>query len=428
MAGKKIGKNHIVVFQDEEGNVLKTAFVAHGQEAVPPEVPAKMPVKKGDAAHYERHFKEWDQDVSRVEANLVVRAVYETVPKKYLVMYFHENGKPIATETVAYGEAARQECFPEKEGNEEFEYVFSGWNTDLRSIEKDTMAKAVFEEKRRSYPVRFFHENGELLKEERVLYGQNAHAPENPVKQADPMYHYIFEKWDKDFSHITQAKDVAACFSPVYNEYMVRFFEQAFSENGNLTDSFNIIEETTYHYGDGIIYPQLKKKGYVLSWNVHPEAVEQNTNLYAKWQFANPKGRKIASGRNLFEIINPSVENGAVRLLRYEDSAVRVRLPEEVKLGDYYYKIEEIGKRAMKGCRSMKILNLPDNVRVIKKDGLSGCRKLEQIYCGRKLHYIEEKAFRENPRLKQISFSGKELRHISRKAWDGMGKRVQRSL
>ena len=44
MAGAKKEKKHIVVFQDEEGNVLKTSFVSHEEEAIPPE----LPKKKGD--------------------------------------------------------------------------------------------------------------------------------------------------------------------------------------------------------------------------------------------------------------------------------------------------------------------------------------------------------------------------------------------
>ena len=38
---KKTGKKYIVVFQDEENTVLKTAFVAEGDGAQPPEISAK---------------------------------------------------------------------------------------------------------------------------------------------------------------------------------------------------------------------------------------------------------------------------------------------------------------------------------------------------------------------------------------------------
>ena len=49
MAGAKKEKKHIVVFQDEEGNVLKTSFVSHEEAALPPE----MPEKRGESVHHE---------------------------------------------------------------------------------------------------------------------------------------------------------------------------------------------------------------------------------------------------------------------------------------------------------------------------------------------------------------------------------------
>ena len=41
LAETKKAKKHIVVFQDEEGNVLKTSFVSHEEAALPPEMPEK---------------------------------------------------------------------------------------------------------------------------------------------------------------------------------------------------------------------------------------------------------------------------------------------------------------------------------------------------------------------------------------------------
>ena len=60
-------KKHIVVFQDEEGNVLKTSFVSHEEAALPPE----MPEKRGRSVHHEIKFQGWDKDISSVKENLV---------------------------------------------------------------------------------------------------------------------------------------------------------------------------------------------------------------------------------------------------------------------------------------------------------------------------------------------------------------------
>ena len=57
---KKSLPKHVVVFQDEQGAVLKTGFVIHGQAAVPP----KPPVFKEREEHYQILFDGWDQDYS----------------------------------------------------------------------------------------------------------------------------------------------------------------------------------------------------------------------------------------------------------------------------------------------------------------------------------------------------------------------------
>ena len=65
LAETKKAKKHIVVFQDEEGNVLKTSFVSHEEAALPPE----MPEKRGESVH-EIKFQGWDKDISSEKKTL----------------------------------------------------------------------------------------------------------------------------------------------------------------------------------------------------------------------------------------------------------------------------------------------------------------------------------------------------------------------
>ncbi len=412
MSDYKKGKKHIVVFQDEEGNVLKTSFVPHKEAADPPD----MPEKKQELEHSEIRFQGWDQDISSVENNLVVKAIYKEVPKKYLVMFFHEDGKVIGTETVSYGEPAKASFFPEKKKTPEFEYRFLGWNTDLSKIEKDTMAKAVFEKRQRSFRVEFYHEDGTLLKEEEVLYGQDAHPPTLVKKEADHTWHYLFEGWNAEYHNITENKSIHAVFTPVYNEYTIRFFDE---------DAGGLKEEKNYHYGEQILYPALKKKGYTLCWSETPELAKEDKEIYAHWEFTNPAGKITQKDNQIYQIINPSVTNGAIRLLSFQEEHVLVRLPQKVKLGDYYYRIEEIGERAFAGCLHMKYLYLPDSIRRVRAKGLAGCRCLEKIIFGKGLHSIGEKAFINDPHLKWIEIPEKNLRNVHRRAYENLRRNVQ---
>lgn len=408
MAETKKAKKHIVVFQDEEGNVLKTSFVSHEEAALPPE----MPEKRGESAHHEIKFQGWDKDISSVKENLVVKAVYKEVPKEYLIMYFHENGKMLGTETVPYGQAATQPYHPQKPQTEEYYYVFKGWNNDLSHIEKDTMAKAVFEEQQRSFVVRFFHEDGTLLKEENVLYGQAAQEPETPVKQPDEVYHYIFNGWDNPFDNIKENTEVHAIFSSVYNEYKVRIYEQ---QEINATQE-HLVEEKSYHYGDIIEYPALRKKGYTLQWNMHPETVTQNEEIHASWIFSNPARKVFEVNGNGYQILNPSITNGSVRLLSYTQDASQIQIPEQVQIGDYYYSIEEIAPKAFENCLKMRVLNLPDCIKILENEALACCRRLEKITIGKsrnsRLHVIGKEAFGENEHLKVIHIKGRNLQKV----------------
>lgn len=59
----------------------------------------------------------------------------------------------------------------------------------------------------KKYLVRFFGENKELLKEENVREGENAVSPNPKDKKG-----YSFEKWDKQFDHVTSNLDVYAIY------------------------------------------------------------------------------------------------------------------------------------------------------------------------------------------------------------------------
>lgn len=455
MAGTKKGKKHIVVFQDEEGNVLKTAFVSDKEAAIPPE----MPEKRGETAHHEIKFQGWDKDISCVQENLVVKAVYKEVPKEYLVMYFHENGKLLGTETVPYGQAATQPYHPQKPQTERYDYFFKGWNNDLSHIEKDTMAKAVFEKRERSFVVRFFHEDGTLLKEEEVLYGQAPQPPDNPKKQPDEVWHYIFDGWDRTFDNITEDTEIYAVFSSVYNEYTIRIYERMQPEavvskkqvqeqpsqeessevsQKQLAKSLyessegqrfeKLIEERTYHYGDVISYPDLKKKGYTLQWDIHPETVTKDTEIHASWTFSNPVGRIFEIDGNRYQILNPSIKNGSVCLLYYMDDTSQIRVPEQVKIGDYYYFIEQVGPQAFSNCTKMRRITLPDCVHTLKQEALAHCKRLEEIIVGSsrasRLHFMDNNVFGENEHLKAVYLNGRNLRKIHSDTFAGLKKNV----
>lgn len=400
---KQNKKKYIVVFQDEDNTVLKTTFVSAGGTAQPPDIPAK----KGETEHYETVFARWDTDYSRVENNLVVKAVYEEVPKKYLVMYFHENDRLLGMESVPYGSPAKAEIYPEKKEDEEYEYIFERWSRPLDCIKGDTNVRAVFQKKRKVFRVRFFHEDGSLLKEEQVAYGKRAETPDEPKKERDAVYHYLFQGWSQPTIRVTENMDIYAVFSAIYNEYTIAFY-----------DGEKTIAKINGHYGDPVDFPAVSKKGYDLFWSKTPEKVEESCEIHVRWIFSNPVGKEVRSGSGIYRIVNPSIKNGTVVLTKYVDTkSVRITLPDRVKLGDYYYTVEGIGSQALVECTNMEKLCLPDSVLYVEESGLAGCRRMKSLQCGKSLRSFAEKAFIGDVRLKEIYLPGIQFTRCHKNAF-----------
>lgn len=402
---KKAVKRHVVVFQDDAGAVIKTSFVPHGQAADPPE----LPVTKKREGHYDLFFDGWDQDYSNISSNLVLKPVWRKEPRKYLVMYFHEDGTMIGMETVPYKSPAPAAIHPVKDSDDEFDYPFIGWTANLNSIEGDTNAKAIFGKVRRIFTVRFFHEDGSLLKEEKVHYDEPAHPPILVEKKADAVYHYRFAGWTYPTSHIRTSLNIHAIFEDIYNEYHVTFYEEG-----------RMHSEQLLHYGDSIIYPDLKRKGYDLIWDRHVDKVRKDEAIYASWQFSNPIGKIIENDIGRFRILNPSIHKGTVICQSYCSLGEKdVVVQASVKLGDYYYQIAEIDAYAFKKCKGMEKLSLPDTVKIIRDKGLAGCSRLRKVRLGKGIRSLGKCVFKGDRRLTTVDFLGQEPKKVSKDVMTG---------
>ena len=407
---KKTAKKHIVIFQDRDQNVLQTLFVPDGESVTPPKMKEILEEKE----HHRVVFRGWNQDLSHIHSNLVVCPVTEEVPREYLVMYFHENGKILGSETVPYGQDARAAIIPVKEDSEEFEYHFSGWSCRLQGIDGDRMAKARFHARRKRFTVRFFDGDGELIQENSVYYGESASTPVDVKKAEDATYFYHFDRWDRDFERITEDRDIHAVFWKEYKEYPVRFYEED-----------KCIEETYYHYHDRIRYPQLQKKGYEFVWNQMPDQVEDETEIHGRWAFSNYKGKCISTDQGEFQILNPSISAGSVRCLRYHSNDRVIRLPERVKLGDYYYSIRAISRHAFAECDEAYKIICPSCLRELERECFAENKKLRELDLGDGIQRIEEKIFADCSHLKVIRISSRQIKCVDRAAFDKMNHRLE---
>lgn len=407
---KKEGKKYIVVFQDAEGKVLKTTFVEEGKNATAP----SMPEIKEELEHHRILFKGWDHSGENVRSNLVIRPIYQEEAKQYLIMYLDERGKILGTEKVFYGQAAVSDFHLEKESTAEFQYTFLGWNQSLDFVEKDMTVKPIFAPMKRKYDIVFRGDKNRILEIQSVKYGELPKAPNHASKAEDEVYTYKFSGWNREIEPVVSAAEYRAIFQSIYKEYLF----QAYLEEEK-------IFEKEYHYGDLPEYPMPNKKGYDLIWDIPCSEIRGNLTIHGAWDFANKKGKLLESKLGCFRILNPSIQGGCVSLVQYYGKESKISIPEKIKLGDYYYKIIKIEKKAFSQCKNAKEILLGNLIEEVEERGFGGCQSLKKITFGKNVKIIGKQAFYGTKHLSQIRFKGSKLKRISPQAFDQMSGKVK---
>jgi hypothetical protein len=155
------------------------------------------------------------------------------------------------SEYLPYGSSATPPVEePTKMWTPQYSYVFIGWSEDYSFIESNLNIYPIFAEVINEYKVSFFDEDGTLLKEEMVPYGESATPPLNPTKLGDAQYSYIFTGWVGEYDFVTQELFIFASYLEVINQYSIKFYDH----NGVM------IKEEMVPYGTSATAPVAPEK------------------------------------------------------------------------------------------------------------------------------------------------------------------------
>ena len=207
-----------VTFLDYDGTVLETQTVKRGSTA---KISAD-PVRERDE-QYTYTFTGWDGDVSNIQADTTVTAVYTQSLNVYKVTFVNDDGTILKTEEVEHGSSATAPEDPTKIGSALCTFTFAGWDYDFSCITADIVITATYTAEGERYTVTFVDWDGTVLSEQSVVYSTSAIAPEVPVREGDEQYSYVFEGWDVDFTYITEPITVTAVYTLTVNNYTVTF-------------------------------------------------------------------------------------------------------------------------------------------------------------------------------------------------------------
>lgn len=120
-------------------------------------------------------------------------ASYRLITKTYTVTWIVE-GKT-TTEIYEYGDTPKYKGSLEKEGDDQYSYVFAGWSTPVSTVYGNAQYTAQFEKQEKQYTVTWVF--GEKTYTEKYYYGDEPAFTYGTDKFDDGEYIYEFSGWDK---------------------------------------------------------------------------------------------------------------------------------------------------------------------------------------------------------------------------------------
>lgn len=131
--------DYTITFVDYNGTVLETKTYHYGEtiEAI------DNPTKAADNT-YTYAFAGWDKDLSTCEGNETFTATYISTYIKYKVVFKNHDGSTITEANYHYGDKIVLPTIPQKPSDENYFYVFAGWDKSVANCYGNAVYTAKF--------------------------------------------------------------------------------------------------------------------------------------------------------------------------------------------------------------------------------------------------------------------------------------------
>ncbi len=171
---QEVLRTYTVIFTDRE-NVIDRQEVNAGGNAKLPEPPEREKEEWGIWK-----FAGWEGNYKNVLKDEMVQTVFKKELNVYSVIFEDAEGNVISEQEIRHGFGAILPDAPVKEQDEEFEYIFQGWDGDTQNIKEDIVFCPVYQERTRRYTVTFISD-GITVDIQSVEYGGAADEPTAPA-------------------------------------------------------------------------------------------------------------------------------------------------------------------------------------------------------------------------------------------------------
>ena len=234
---KEAIKKYTVTYIDE-GQIIKKEELEEGSIISAPEV-----TKEGHTfiGWYEKENK---YDVYEpITRDLILESKYEI--NKYKITFKNYDGSVLEENETKYKEKPVYKGeTPKRERDEEYSYIFNGWDKELEEATKEEEYTAVYKKEKNKYTVTYINEGIEYHKET-LEYGSVITSIQEPIKEG-----YTFTGWynenNQKVNHpITVTKNIT-----LYSKYEINVYTVSFYHNNE-----KYVEDQKVNYGESAVKP-----------------------------------------------------------------------------------------------------------------------------------------------------------------------------
>lgn len=118
-------------------------------------------------------------------------------------------------------------------------------------------------------------------------------------------------------------------------------------------------------------------------------------------------------GNLVYRVIKSSARVGTAAVVKPGDRRIRdVKIPSEITLNGYRFRVTEVAKNAFKGCKKLRKVTIGNNVTNVKDSAFRQCTNLTKVTLGTGVTGIGRKAFYGDRKLKNIRILSKKLKKV----------------
>jgi hypothetical protein len=168
-------------------------------------------------------------EITYVPGTLTIKPCY------YTITFVNEDGTELQSGEVLLGKTpAYTGKEPTKPATAQYTYTFAGWKDengieygltdDLPAANGDMTYTAVYTSTVNEYTITFVNEDGTVLQEELIAYGETPeYTGEEPTKPATAQYTYIFAGWTPEVVPVAGDATYTATYTSTLNKYTIEF-------------------------------------------------------------------------------------------------------------------------------------------------------------------------------------------------------------